>query len=117
VYTFIHKAIVLYKHERGKIMSVTFTETQFLYIENNHGKCYMTSEGWINLELENSSSVQEVFLGRSYLQVIFHSDPKTTYFYEGVTLVEMVSLVNSDSVGSFIAKKIIPNHEMSKTTH
>jgi hypothetical protein len=98
-------------------MSATFTETQFLYIENNHGECWITDEGFINLTVEDSSSVQEVYLGRNYLQVIFHSDPKTTYFYSGVTLAEMVSIIKSDSVGSFIAKKIIPNHEMSKTTY
>jgi hypothetical protein len=98
-------------------MSATFTETQFLYIENNHGKCWIADDGYINLMVEDSSSVQEVYLGRSYLQVIFHSDPKTTYFYEGVTLAEMFSLLNADSVGSFIAKKIIPNHEMTKTTY
>ena len=90
---------------------------QLAYIESKNGKCYITGEGFVNLETENSSSVQEVFLGRNYLQVIFHSDPKTTYFYEGVTLGEMLGIVNADSVGSYIAKKIIPNHEMTKTTY
>ena len=98
-------------------MSATFTETQFLYIENNHGSCWITNEGYINLTVEDSSSVQEVYLGRNFLQVIFHSDPKTTYFYEGVTLSEMMSIIKADSVGSYIAKKIIPNHEVSKTTY
>ena len=91
---------------------------QFLNIENNHGECWVTNEGTIMLTLANSSSIQDVWLGTSSrLQVVFHSDPKTTYFYEGVSMGKMFSLVKSDSVGAFIAKEIIPNHAMTKHSY
>jgi len=105
---------VLYKHERGKIMSVTF-KTSFPNIESEHGQCFMSEFGMIILQPENSSSVvKATWHDFNALYVTFTSSPDSCYCYEGVTFRQMVQLLNADSVGSFIAKEIKPNHEVIK---
>lgn len=95
-------------------MSVIF-KTSFPNIESEHGNCFISEFGMIILQPENSSSVVKVsWADDDSLYVTFTSSPDSCYCYEGVTFRQMVKLLNADSVGSFIAKEIKPNHEVIK---
>ena len=94
-------------------MSVTL-KSQFSDIVNEHGKCFMSEYGMIILQPENSSVAKVAWHDHDSLYVTFTSSPDSCYCYDGVTFRQMMKLLNADSVGSFIAKEIKPNHEVIK---